>query len=576
VKKLGPLFALSAVILLFAAIVIAQPETKPSKAILKVSATSTTVEVTLGKEFPTISGKPTGYLFSIDKKGNEVQVTSIPNTIASPYRTFEIPIPAGAYDPSLSYEVLVFVPSQNESGNGITLKKSIKVRGLFSVAISRQDNCEGLMMVISTPERNKPDLWIPVYNWLNHFAGENADDIADVLVTVPGVILNRPNKITALRWTKRDSIQLGAGQLRVCVLFNDELPISDFTAAFQFHGPDLPPSISTATGEDLAGSVAVDFPPIDKDIAEPSKRKFERNLDLGLTLTSEVADKTVAATDTTPETVTRERTSRGVIDLRFAPWMDVLHPPFKSNRWLHHLTPLMINANVATGKIEKETLGMNRILIGLEGESRYVHRRDFKVKLANGNEQDRITYPVWHRVIWGFTHGSDRDFKQKEFVGKIEYKPVFDKLYQPYSLNYTIDANGLRKPAGWGFTFLPEIGFQIGRTYSRRNPASAIKPSDTVRRLYFGGEISLDITEYVTLSVTDDLYIRGENPEDHYKNYFKATGEFRLGRSSNGLFAHSLYAVFERGQQPPFSSPDVNSFRIGYRIQGNYCGTHCR
>jgi hypothetical protein len=430
-------------------------------------------------------------------------------------------------------------------------------------------------MRISTTERQKPELWTPIYTWLDQFAGDNAQNLADVLINIPGIILNKKNEIAALRW-KQSSIQPDTGQLPVCVLFNDELPSTDFSAVFQFRGPNLPSSILTATGEELSGGMAVPFPSIDKDIAEPGDRNFERNLDLGVTFTSDVADKTVPATGTTPESIVRERTNRGVLDLRFAPWMDVLHPAFKSNRWLHHLTPLMINANVATGKIEAETLGLNRILIGLEGESRYVHRRDFKVKLANGEEQDRITYPVWHRVIWGFTHASDRDFKQKEFFGKIEYKPVFDKLYQPYAQHYTIDANGLKKRAGWGFTFLPEIGFQIGRTYSRRNPAPAVEPSDTVRRLYFGGEINLDLSEYVTLSATDDFYIRGENPQDHFKNYFKTTGEFRLGRSRNGLFAHSLFAVFERGQQPPFSSPDVNSFRIGYRIQGNYCGTHCR
>src|SRR5689334_17586762 len=155
--KPGILFTFTSVILLFAANVTAQPETKPSKALLKISKDSATVEVTLGKEFPTISGKPTGYLFSIDKKQNETQVTSIPDAIAAPYRTFEITFPAGAFDPSLSYEVLVFVPSRNEAGNPVTLKKSIKVRGLFTVAITREKNCDGLTIIISTTEIKKPE-----------------------------------------------------------------------------------------------------------------------------------------------------------------------------------------------------------------------------------------------------------------------------------------------------------------------------------------------------------------------------------------------------------------------------------
>lgn len=562
-------------IILTALTVRAQGDMKPSRALLDGLPGVPYVDVTLGKEFATITSPPTGALYSIDKDKNEVEVARIPAGIASPYRNFRISF-AGAmqpYNPDLSYEVLVFVPSVSASGAPITLKKAIKVTRLFEVEMLIRPGCAGIRMVIST-RMPGPDVWLPVYSWLDQFGGVNARNIATVRVRP----LEDPNEVEYfvenVVW-KRSPIQGLASQLRVCLEFSEPLPARDFNATFTFHGPNLPPSISTAQGEQLSGAFAVPFPK-NEEVAEPAKRGFERNLDLGLTGTSEVKDEVIPKTDTTPEMTERKRTSRVVVDLRFKPWMDVLHPVFRSNRWLHYLTPVFINANVATGKIEEETLGLNRVLIGLEGESRYVHKREFDERLSNNEVRHRETYPFWHRLVWGFTHASDRDFKQKEFTGKLEYRPVIDKLYRPYTLNYRYDKEGFKHQNWYGFTFLPMVGFEFGRTYSRRNPVPDIKPSDTVKRFTFGGELTLDLTEYVTLSLIDNFYVRGENPQDHFKNYFKGSGEFRLGRSRNRLFAHSLFITFERGQQPPFASPDVNSFRIGYRLQGNYCGEHCR
>lgn len=558
--------------LAFEVVANAQGPSHPSEAVLKGRPDNVRVDVSLGKEFKTITGIPIGGLYVIDKDGNEVELVPLPLTIPQPYRTFTVTFPkdrnAVTYNPELSYELLVLAPSVSTEGRPITIKKVIKVKEKFTVELRRDDDaCNGGIQIrITTPLRESA-IWIPVYEWLDYFKNGNPSGIATVKIREAENANDKQYTVDSIDYFKTD-LQKLAGILVVCLKFKEALPRKDFDAKLEFQNPKLPPEISAAADENMSAAFSAELPK-DEDITEPEKRGLERNLDLGLTFTSEVVDEKIPATNLSPEMIVRKRTSRGVIDLRFAPWIDVFHPVIRPNRWINFLTPIFINANVATGKIEKETLGLNRVLIGLEGESRYYKSQKDK---ASGY----ITYPIWHRVVWGATHASDRDFKQKEITGKLEYRPVFDKLYRPYSLNYFYDKDGFKHQRSYGFAFLPMAGLEMGRTYSRRRPAPAIEPSATVRRFYFGGEIKVDLSAYVTLSVQDFLYVRGENPQDHFKNYFKGSGEFRLGRSSNGQFGHSLFMVFERGQQPPFASPDVNSFRIGYRIQGSYCGDHCR
>ncbi|HKO98895.1 MAG TPA: hypothetical protein VJU86_17980 [Pyrinomonadaceae bacterium] len=573
IRKLLRLLPIPATMLIFVGTGWGQIE-KPSQAILRGLPDNVYVEVTLGKEFPTISQMPTGSLFSIDKDGNEIEIANLPNNIASPFRNFRISLPVDKYNADLSYEVLVFVVPAHAQGQApIKKKKSIKVTGLFTVEMLRGSGCEGIQLRITTPLREAV-IWNPIYTWLNQFTLDNAASIATVKIRVIDSPNERDYHVTNVRW-KPTALQKDAGVLRACLEFDQALPRKDFNATFEFHGPNRPPQITTAEGEELAAAFSVDYPKLVEPEA-PEKRQLERNLDVGLALTSSVADETTPASGTTPEMTSRKRTNKGVFDVRFAPWMDVLHPVIRPNRWLHFLTPVYLNANVSTGKIDKDTLSLNRVLIGLQGESRYIVRRDTTDDPATEKDEGRITYPLMHRLTWGFTHASDRDFKQKEFVGKIEYSPLIDALYQPYVTNYKVDKDGFIHQKWYGFTFLPLVGFEMGRTYSRQNPAAAIQPSPTARRFYFGGDIALDLSAYLTFSFTDYFYVRGENPQDHFKNYFKGTSEFRLGRSTNKLFAQSLFVSFERGQQPPFATPDVNALKIGYRLQGNYCGNHCR
>jgi hypothetical protein len=573
-RKTINLIILLSSLCLIAAAAHAQPPVKPSQAIVKGRPDNVFVDVTLGKEFKTITGEPRGGLYQIDKDGNEIEIVGLPR-IGTPFRIFRIDFPRDPnplqYNPDVQYQVLVLVPSVHEdTGAAITLKKVIEVQEKFSVRLTRDDSCEnGIYLRISSPVKNQA-IWPPVFTWLNQFnATNNAKGIATVKIRETGSLREVENSVKSIRFVPIISdMQTVAGRLAVCVTFENRLPTTDFKATFKFNGPNLPPEFTAASDDELSGEFAVDFPK-DEEITSPEKRTLERNLDLGLTFTSEVADKTIPKTDTTPEMTVRGRTSRGVLDVRFAPWIDLLHPVIRSNRWLFFLTPVYLNANVATGKIEKETLALNRVLFEvLETEARYYQSKTD----ASGTK----SYPFWHRFVFGATHASDRDFKQKEFTGKLEYYLILEKLYKPYVTNWSFDAEGFKHQKWYGFTFQPMVGFQIGKTYSRRNPAEAIEPSDTVTRVSFGGEVAFDLTAYATLSFTDDFYTRFESSKNRYKNYFKTSGEFRLGRSADRSFAHSLFATFERGQQPPFASADANSFRIGYRVQASFCGQFCR
>ena len=249
----------------------------------------------------------------------------------------------------------------------------------------------------------------------------------------------------------------------------------------------------------------------------------------------------------------------------------MLHPVIESDKWLHFLTPFYINANVATGKITKDTLALNRVLLGLEAESRY-----YKSKTTVDEKGDKHTsFPIWHRLIYGFTHVSDRDFKQDELTGKIEYAPIFEALYRPYKLNYYIDPVSHEPVQRWfGLAFKPKVGFEVGRTYRRNNPASAIKPSDTVRRLYFGTDLVFNLTEHLTISPSNTFYIRGETPNHRLRNYFKGQVDFTFNPRNN--LASGLFLVFESGQSPPFATPAVNSLRAGFRLTGDFCQYFCR
>ncbi|MBL8219089.1 MAG: hypothetical protein JNL62_07660 [Bryobacterales bacterium] len=298
--------------------------------------------------------------------------------------------------------------------------------------------------------------------------------------------------------------------------------------------------------------------PASLDSGVIGKRSIEQNLDLGLQFASSVADRRQG------DATLRERTNRGTLDLRFAPLLNLLPTPKAEDRLFLFYTPLYVDARVSTGKVTESTLAQNRIAYG----------SDFEARLYPAQAG---SYPTFHRFIGGFKSVSDRDFHQSEYKAIVEYRPVFGPLNKllsyelPRRIPWEIDpspsdVNEIPNNRRIGGNFLPLIGLERGHAYRNRFRAASSMPQTSVWRAYFGAAVQLDLTRRVKLAATDQMYRRFESSSDPWHNYFTASLEIPLPAFTVDS-AHSVFATYERGGQPPFNTPDVNSFRLGYRIQ---------
>ena len=331
---------------------------------------------------------------------------------------------------------------------------------------------------------------------------------------------------------------------RSCITLIEAPPPGKYTLDINFDDaapPELRRAVLEGDGEG---------PDIPNPTAE--KRDLEDFLDLGLTLSSSVADQ-----EQPDKTTKRVRTTRGVSDLFFAPILNLrkVNPLQRNGGVVQVFTPFYIDSKVSTGKITKDTLALNRIELG----STYEFRHYLNTK----------AYPDLMRHALSFKHNSDRDFKQDEFTFVYEFQPLFGFLNQPLGsapniLHGEPIANEEDK---FGREIVPIVGIELGRTYRVRDPKEFEGTSRNVRRFYFGGAMTFDLTKYLQLSLKDLFYVRGENPKDRTENYFISTVEAPLGRIGSLRAAHALFLSFERGEQPPFTNPSVNVFKFGYRIR---------
>ena len=346
-----------------------------------------------------------------------------------------------------------------------------------------------------------------------------------------------------------------------CYLLAKDPPTGTFDIAFDY-GPNAPIELRHPffkSGVENAGHALT---PGSIDTGDVGARALEQNLDIGGQLSSSVVDeneKDVNGTDV----LVRKRENVGTLDLRLAPWLNVLGLPEPGSKTFTFLTPFLIDARVSTGKITEDTLSLNRIAMGPEYEIRHYTNPG--------------TYPSYQRYIFGVKNASDRDFKQAEWKGTFEFQPVFSALNHPLrfrtkSIDPKLDpdpnhdTNDVPVRIGFGQQVLPLVGVEMGKTYRNKHPFAAIEQTNFVRRFYFGTTINLDFTSYVQVSVKDILYVRGEAPEDRLHNYFLGTISAPFP-SFNRSIGSTAYFAFERGGQPPFAKADVNTFKVGYRIQ---------
>ena len=375
-----------------------------------------------------------------------------------------------------------------------------------------------------------------------------------------------PNRTKAM--TVRDMFLLS------CIPTVQSLPFEDFNAKLSM-SIDPPRELARPlkkTG--IVGLTVAASPGQASTTEKVGERTIELDLDVAFSLVSSVAEVEKKNPDpaiTTPIKA-RERTTRGTLDLRVNPFgtrswikdVEVHDDRTSADYW--GLTPLFIDSKVSTGKITKDTLSLNRVVIGTQAEYRLIYSND--------------TFPTYYRFIGRFSNASDRDFKQLEYKGTFEFRPVFGKLNHPLASIQAAQPRVLGNPdddpnvyvnfTKGGFEIIPIFGGELGRTWSRRNPAEAIQPTDAVKRLYGGIEITLTPLSRTKVTLFDTFYYNFGNVTKRRANYFKGMGEFLLGRFGDSTrAAHSIFVSFEKGHQPPFKDSGVNVVKIGYRVVGD-------
>lgn len=362
----------------------------------------------------------------------------------------------------------------------------------------------------------------------------------------------------------------------VCIPTQNHLPTEDFNAIFSL--PINPPRELAAklkkTG--LPGITSISSPANAATDEEVGKRKIEQDLDVAFSLLSsveEVEKENPDPTQSVPIKV-RERKTRGTLDLRITPlgtrsWIYVAGDDTETTRTSGHyfaLSPLFIDAKVSTGKITTETLSLNRVVIGPQGEYRYVY--------------NNTTFPTYFRFIGRLSNASDRDFKQNEYKATFEFRPVFGKINHPLASIQAAQRRVIASEgdtenifvsfARGGYEFIPIMGGELGRTWSRRDPAEAVKPTDPVKRIYGGMEITLTPITRTKFTLTDIFYYNFGEVTKRRANYFSGSMEVLLGEFLDSRrAAHSVFISYEKGQQPPFTNAGVNVVKIGYRIVGD-------
>ncbi len=313
-------------------------------------------------------------------------------------------------------------------------------------------------------------------------------------------------------------------------------------------GPFLKTDLSGGTGP---ASVTV-FPSKDET---PGGRSVDKNLDLGVLGTSSLGAPDADGI--------RRRITRQIVDVRFAPilnWRPGLGS-LGSTRTLHYLTPFMVDAKISSGELTKETAATNTVVLGGEYELRH---------FSSTNR-----YPTYHRFVARASHASDRSFERAEMKVAAEWRPVFAALNQPKGTMDSVSQRDLDPSpqraakiltTDRGFEILPVAGLETGHTYRWENaPAGVERKTDFVRG-YFGVSATLDPLNWLRVRFANTLYLRSETPDDRLRSYLTLSVELPIAPVlSQG--AQSVFLGYEKGSLPPFEKAEVDTVRIGYRIQ---------
>jgi hypothetical protein len=305
---------------------------------------------------------------------------------------------------------------------------------------------------------------------------------------------------------------------------------------------------------------------VKEDTGKVGERDRANRLDVGFQFGSSVGEKEEVTNGVTVKNI--ERTTRGTLDLRISPFEEV-----EKGEWFAW-EPFFLDAKVSNDKIDKDTLSLNRVVMGMAF--------DFTKFLPSDSGKN----PNYLNLRIKPVQASDRDFKQLEYKAIAEFQPRLAFLNRiPSAFQSTVnrvitkpgDGELTRSfPARFGFSINPVFGGEIGKTWFRRRPAAAIESTNYIKRIYTGLDITLYFPANISLSLSDKFYwnfgkdINGK-PVDGRENYFKGSLDIGI-RKKQGL-GDSIYISFEKGNEPPFGARDLNAFKIGYRfVNPKYLG----
>lgn len=275
------------------------------------------------------------------------------------------------------------------------------------------------------------------------------------------------------------------------------------------------------------------------------EKVFNKKLEIGGSLTNKIGDKGKRQTET-------------AFDLRFAPFQT----GERSARgdWSYTLTPLLIEGSVSNKKISADTLSTNAVHIWFDSTFFKLTPRLIGL-VGDQGLSDKPQGWNLHRIVLDGGITADRDFKENEYGSRFSYwwsPGVFNRFIFGPQL-----ANRQRKVL---FDLLP-LGFDLARKQVRR-PMPFSPSEHFVRRLRFGTKLAFQIPPFANVSFEDTFYVRGETPGHRQRNYFKGQVEyFPFAPTAN--FSQGFFVSFERGTQPPFATPNISTWKVGFRARVN-------
>jgi hypothetical protein len=277
---------------------------------------------------------------------------------------------------------------------------------------------------------------------------------------------------------------------------------------------------------------------------EAEKRDEERKvaIEVGGGLTTKKQQENVTNPD-------EDRETTGFIDLRMA--LDTRLSNFKfvgdgNNRRLSSWrvwTPLQFEAMISEGKLEKKNLTTNTM------------RLFTQYQFINDTYNDTTDF-----IIWNLEAGAaaDRDLRVIDYTGSVDFR------WEPSFLNKIIKERELGRNWLLSFQIMP-ASVELGGRQERRDPF--FTDTDTfIRRFRFSEKLNLQLPPYAQLIIEHRGWVLGEVSNNRFRNYFNTTLNL-FPKPLSDAYSAGVFLSYERGTLPPFSTPSISTFKIGFRVR---------